>query len=412
MSIPASFVVRQILNERLVTDAAFDAFCRDYFPKAAQQFSDGMQRDRKTNILFQYAGHEKVYDQLAALTQPASAGGRSAGSHQPASGAGMQLPPLPVAGGEQTQPASQPPTSTPHRDQPKEEASVPYATPPLPRLPKVLIESLHAKRLTVMVGAGLSLSNDVSGNFPDWYGIAARLLEACERYSRGRPEELDELRAALAPAKLRLMTLDAMLNHLDAIRILLDRDYQRALHDIFSPATAQPGLVHRTIAALQLPMVLTTNYDRLLEQALGSAYVPFSWRNARQALAAFQSGKRTLFKLHGTVEDHESVILTSRDYDRVSADPGYQAILRHLFQTHVVLFVGFGMNDPHDLDLLMRHETEAFGVATERRFALLRQDPFRPDVVNNDRLKREYNIEVIPYAEHNQLPELLRQLTS
>lgn len=55
---------RQELDRLLRTDANFEAFCQDYFPEAKRRFSDGMDRVRKQNILFELYSVTEIANQL------------------------------------------------------------------------------------------------------------------------------------------------------------------------------------------------------------------------------------------------------------------------------------------------------------------------------------------------------------
>ena len=44
-------------------------------------------------------------------------------------------------------------------------------------------------------------------------------------------------------------------------------------------------------------------------------------------------------------------------------DTSYQRIMSHLLQTYSFLLVGYGVNDPYDLDLVFALTTAAFGAA-------------------------------------------------
>ncbi|KYG08573.1 hypothetical protein BE21_22910 [Sorangium cellulosum] len=70
------------------------------------------------------------------------------------------------------------------------------------------------------------------------------------------------------------------------------------------------------------------------------------------------------------------------------------------------LFVGYGMNDPLDLDLALKHNAEMFKSAAQQHYLLL-CDPSDND---RDRYERSYNVRVIPYSAHVQVPEFLAQL--
>src|SRR4051812_28175940 len=58
--------LRALVGSVLRSDADFDAFCSDHFPKVRDRLSDGMDRTRKTTILLEHADHER----LAELLRP------------------------------------------------------------------------------------------------------------------------------------------------------------------------------------------------------------------------------------------------------------------------------------------------------------------------------------------------------
>ena len=123
-------------------------------------------------------------------------------------------------------------TATPNLPQP---TSRPLPAMPLPLLPNRLLDAHRAGKLALFVGSGLSLG--VQGNFPTWGQLPQRLLDACERYDSLDPAALALKRQSLA---LR-MSLEQMLAELGVLRTALRRDYQAALNDVFRPAGRRSG---------------------------------------------------------------------------------------------------------------------------------------------------------------------------
>ena len=120
-----------------------------------------------------------------------------------------------------------------------------------------------------------------------------------------------------------------------------------------------------------------------------------------------QEGRRILFKVHGTAEDDESVVMTRAEYDRAASNQPYQRAMSFLLQSFTFLIVGYGINDPLDLDLVFGLNTSAFGSATRTHYALMHKDI---SLTDRDRWQREMNIQVIPYDDHADLPMILRAL--
>jgi hypothetical protein len=100
------------------------------------------------------------------------------------------------------------------------------------------------------------------------------------------------------------------------------------------------------------------------------------------------------------------VVLTESEYDRVRSDTSYQGVLRHLLQEYTVLFLGYGMNDPLDLDLVLRWNAEVFKAGARRHYALLKD----ASGTDSDRYLREYNVQVLDYSKHEDLPAILEAL--
>ncbi|MFY0572661.1 SIR2 family protein [Archangium lansingense] len=284
----------------------------------------------------------------------------------------------------------------------------PMNTPlPGPRMnipfPKPVLEACRSRSLALFIGSGLSLGRDVKGSFPTWSQLPHRLLDACERLG-SLDEQVIQARRALFTGRMRL---EVMLADLGSLRAALDRDYQKALNDIFRPADAAPGAAHQAVARLGVRAILTTNYDPLLERLQEAQHrQPYTWKESDLALNDLESGRHVLFKIHGTAERHDTVVMTESEYRDVRSNPSYRSVLGHLLQGYTFLFIGYGMNDPLDLDLVLKWNADAFKSAARRHYALLKE----PSDTDRDRYEREYNVRVIPYSDHAQLPAILEEL--
>jgi len=66
---------------------------------------------------------------------------------------------------------------------------------------------------------------------------------------------------------------------------------------------------------------------------------------------ALRSDDFYVLKVHGTIDQIDTIILGRSDYREVMhRSPAYQHHLATLFSTKTILFLGFGLTDP---DLLM-----------------------------------------------------------
>ncbi|MFT3767111.1 MAG: SIR2 family protein [Minicystis sp.] len=164
--------------------------------------------------------------------------------------------------------------------------------------------------------------------------------------------------------------------------------------------------MHRALAALGIDAILTTNYDRLFEAA-DPTRIAYTWQKAGPALADLQEGRAVLFKIHGSAEDDASVVMTRAEYDQAASNEAYRETMKFLLMGYTFLLVGYGINDPLDLDVVFGLNKKAFGSASRRHYALMPKS-----VSPNDRARwdREMNIQVIPYDDYGDLPAILRAL--
>jgi hypothetical protein len=281
-------------------------------------------------------------------------------------------------------------------------------TPPVAHgvdFPPPLLEAYRQNKLAVLFGSGLSLAKDVKGNFPKWSDLPDRFLDHLKDIGVWTPDRVNAMRAVFRSGHLALET---MLSLLDPVRTELRnaRQYQAAMDATFRPPNAAPGDVHQALVDLGVNILVTTNYDPLVEHIEGPPRrTPYTWREAQNALSDINAGRHVLFKIHGTAEKADTVVMTQAEYAIAAADNSYQRVMSLLLQDYTFLLVGYGINDPLDLDLVFELNAKAFGTASRRHYALIKE-PAR----DRDRWSRDFNVQVLPYQDHDHLPAILRSL--
>lgn len=106
---------------------------------------------------------------------------------------------------------------------------------------------------------------------------------------------------------------------------------------------------HRALVALELPLLFTTNYDELIEAAYLEAGEQLRVSiNETEFMAHRSTREPHLVKLHGSIDQPESIVLTRGDYAAARRQRqemlGY---LRHEMADSGFLFVGFSLSDPN-----------------------------------------------------------------
>lgn len=183
-----------------------------------------------------------------------------------------------------------------------------------------LAKQARRGRLVLFVGAGVS----AGAGLPQWTTL------------------LEQLAANLDLPVEEMKSLGA-LDRATVIATALEREHRSVGDAVAAQIPDGPySLAHSLIATLPVTEVITTNYDRRLEDAAVDCGRPFTVLDSAPLAAA----DRWLLKLHGSVTKPDDIVLTREDY------LGYgqrRAALRGIVQamliTRHMLFVGFGMSD-------------------------------------------------------------------
>ncbi len=273
-----------------------------------------------------------------------------------------------------------------------------------------LAEALRQDRPIAFVGSGTS----ARARYPLW-GQLMDLLEA----------EVKDRSLPIPPkALMRIAREPDLLWRAQEYRDhLRDEDYHQFLRATFQPNEQPIDDCLRDLVALPFRHVITTNYDRVLEDAHAEArpserLEQFRWSDD-EAQREFISRlgdpayARRYVYLHGRWDNPASIVLTDEDYERMyvrSADTSRK--LFALFATQRVVFVGFSLSDP-DLMHLLREMKSDMGRGAARHFAIVPLDSWEEQAVVRRRLVGKFGIEPLFYqatADHQGLADALARL--
>ena len=90
--------------------------------------------------------------------------------------------------------------------------------------------------------------------------------------------------------------------------------------------------------------IITTNYDQMIELIFPD-HAPIV---GQQILQGQQLSVGEVYKIHGSIEDHESIVITQSDYDLFTKKKTFlSAKLLTFFNEHPLIFIGYSASDPN-----------------------------------------------------------------
>jgi hypothetical protein len=277
-------------------------------------------------------------------------------------------------------------------------------------IPPRLLDAARNRTLVPLVGAGLSAQAGPS--FPGWNDLLTGMRDHAVRLGYLSGDDGAEVARILQRGNY-LMAAQALK------RTLPPFEYLEFLRQKFASEGVRPTAVQRALFHLRAPMYITTNYDRLLENAYALEYgvVPTvaTYQNVFLAQRRLLDGRDAdgpfIFKIHGTIDDPESIILSESDYRKLlHSSPGYRLVLHALFLTHTVVMLGFSFSDP-ELRLLLETNREALKHLNAPDYLLLPKNA--AGAVESQRWYEDFGVQVIPYDpsdNHRELLEFVQHL--
>jgi tetratricopeptide (TPR) repeat protein len=223
-----------------------------------------------------------------------------------------------------------------------------------------LVHQARAQRLVILAGAGVSMG--APSSLPGWRDLNSMILSAVagrvRGYFDGRPE-VEHLLEALVQRRDVHGTF-APDYQAQIMEEQCGVTYFRALQAV---DVEQRNASHEAIAALaaagHVAAVVTTNFDRLLEQALEALGIPARvYANEEEydalagAVSAGDSATIHVVKVHGSVHDAASMVDTLKQRRR-GRGPALHRALAALLHRHYWLYLGFSASDlEYDPDYL------------------------------------------------------------
>lgn len=255
------------------------------------------------------------------------------------------------------------------------------------KIPKHLIEAIQSKECILFIGSGIS----VWSGLPSWEKLIRQMVEfLCD--SGLQSKEISEIEQILL--KGDLLTGASLCTSL-----MRKGNFRDFIEEVFIKPNTKPHEIHRIIADLGPDSFITTNYDRLIDDAYQSVHdgLVLSPINndqpIEQARIVKHGASRFIFAPHGRSERCDTIILTREDYRGIKYNSKSTLMtLQHLLISRPVLYLGFGLQDPDFL--MIKDEIAATYQGGERdHFAIM------PDISDLQKSfwYEQYGINIISY---------------
>lgn len=120
--------------------------------------------------------------------------------------------------------------------------------------------------------------------------------------------------------------------------------YYDFIGENLSPFSLVPNVVHKELISLNPSSFITTNFDELLEDATiqyCQSYKSVACDNEVPGI----NGDRFILKVHGDIR-HKNIVFKEEDYLNYSENfKLIETLLKSIFSTNTVVFIGYGIND-------------------------------------------------------------------
>lgn len=273
-------------------------------------------------------------------------------------------------------------------------------------IPAELLENFSKNTGVFFVGAGLS----IQAGLPTWESLIKELIGVAEKQLWFNADKTKEYDALIKDGQFLFLA--------EELKTDLGSSYNDYMEERFVSKNYEPTENHEYIAKTQASLIITINYDRLIEKGYNKVYgdypEPYLYSDSRAAANLFWKGRFFVLKAHGDAKkDIESIVLSQKDYRRtLYREPGYRSLLQSIFTTKSILFIGVSLTDP-EFNQLLDYLHDSYHGGGPKHYLLISKDKCMPTM--SRRFFNDFNIETIVYentdGKHTAITEFLKELS-
>lgn len=204
--------------------------------------------------------------------------------------------------------------------------------------PANLIEELAYRRCVIFIGSGVSATaKNGEGQSPETWSVFLNNIKSLMKHPSAQDEEFVE----------KMLAENNYLLALQTIYDLCDPgEYSNYLKEMYLRKGYAPSNVHKLIKDLDSKIVITTNFDKLYENACSDLQgcMTFDYTQTKSIIGCIKSPESIIIKAHGSIDDTEKIVFTAQQYYRAQEEyPEFYRLLSSLFLTHTIVFLGYSL---------------------------------------------------------------------
>jgi hypothetical protein len=235
------------------------------------------------------------------------------------------------------------------------------------------VGAMHEGDAALFIGAGMSHRH----GFVNW----RELMRNCAKELN---LDIDREHDAVAVAQYYL-------NRSGRNRSLINQILQKE----FDKPVASKKPNHEIIARLPIATIWTTNYDKLIEEALRDAGRSVDVKTKDKDIARHKPGREVvLYKMHGDIANPDEAVICKDDYERYAGKhPIFQNTLEGDLLGKTILFLGFSFSDPN-LTYMLGHLRSILGDDKPEHFAIMRRARLNENIKNKREAQRLHDYDL------------------
>jgi len=191
---------------------------------------------------------------------------------------------------------------------------------------KNIVAKLQKRKLIPFVGAGMSKPLGV----PDWDDLVEEVAKRTNQDAKMIKEKRDLLVA------IEYLFIKGTTKVEEILATILEK----------ADEPVPESLAHEYLAALDAPVIYTTNWDNIIEGTYDRLSKPYNLVEKATDFLDLRSWEPTIIKYHGSLQHPKTLVVTESDYyERFGIDSPFDIRLRSDLMEKSLLFLGYSLRD-------------------------------------------------------------------